>query len=52
MLTSLELERMPEGARLTPGMTASADIKVGMRSVISYFLTPLIRGFDESLREP
>jgi hypothetical protein len=29
-----------------------AEIKVGRRSVISYFLYPIIRAFDESLREP
>jgi HlyD family secretion protein len=29
-----------------------AEIKVGRRSVLSYFLYPLLRGLDESLREP
>ena len=52
MLTSTELNRLPEGARLTPGMTLSADIRVGTRTIISYFLSPIVRGFDESLREP
>jgi HlyD family secretion protein len=35
-----------------PGMKVRAEIKVGKRSVISYFLYPIIRVFDESLREP
>jgi HlyD family secretion protein len=52
VLTDLTLERLPEGARLIPGLTVSADIKVGMRTIMSYFMTPLVRGFDESLREP
>lgn len=52
VLSAQELERMPEGTRLIPGMTVSAEIKVGMRTVISYFLNPIIRGFDEGLREP
>lgn len=37
---------------LLPGMTVNAEIKVGRRSVISYFLYPLIKGLDESIREP
>ncbi|WP_246191280.1 HlyD family type I secretion periplasmic adaptor subunit [Aureimonas leprariae] len=41
-----------EGFRLLPGMTASAEIKVGHRKVISYLLYPLLRGLDESMREP
>jgi hemolysin D len=51
-LVKTQLERLPEGARLTPGMTVQADVKVGSRSVMSYFLNPLRRGMDESLREP
>lgn len=41
-----------EPVRLLPGMTVSAEIKVGRRTVISYFLYPLIRGLDDSIREP
>ncbi len=51
-LSSIKLQHMPEGARLIPGMTLSAEVKVGARSVISFFLYPLKRGFDESIREP
>jgi len=51
-LTQRELDKMPEGARLTPGMTVAADIKVGSRTVMSYFLNPVTRGLDESMREP
>jgi hemolysin D len=51
-LVNTHLDRMPEGARLIPGMTVSADIKVGSRSVLSYFLNPVTRGLDESMREP
>jgi hemolysin D len=51
-LPSTELQKLPDGARLIPGMTVSADIKVGSRSVLSYFLNPVTRGLDESMREP
>ncbi len=38
--------------RLIPGMTVTAEIKVGSRSVISYFLYPITRALNESIREP
>ena len=46
------LKSMPEQARLLPGMTVSAEIVVGKRSVISYLLWPLTKALDESIREP
>jgi HlyD family secretion protein len=51
-LTSGELRNVPEHFRLIPGMAVTAEIKAGERSVISYFLYPLLRGLDESIREP
>jgi HlyD family secretion protein len=51
-LSGAQLHDLPEGTRLIPGMTLTAEIKVGSRSVISYFLYPIMRGFDESIREP
>lgn len=51
-LVNTKLESLPEGARLIPGMTLSAEIKVGSRSVLSYFLNPLTKGLSESIREP
>lgn len=51
-LLSTTLQKVPSGFRLMPGMKVRAEIKVGKRSVISYFLYPIIRVFDESLREP
>ncbi|MDX7952118.1 HlyD family type I secretion periplasmic adaptor subunit [Lichenihabitans sp. Uapishka_5] len=38
--------------RLIPGMSLSAEVKAGSRSVISYFLEPVTRGLHESIREP
>ncbi len=51
-LVSNTLRNVPEGFRLMPGMKVRAEIKVGKRRVISYFLYPIIRALDESLREP
>lgn len=47
-----QLRQLPQGFRMLPGMTLTAEIHAGDRTVISYFLYPLIRGLDESLREP
>ncbi|WP_247894592.1 HlyD family type I secretion periplasmic adaptor subunit [Azospirillum sp. B510] len=51
-LTATRLEEVPDGTRLSPGMVASAEIRVGTRSILSYFLYPVIRALDESIREP
>ncbi|MBI3575310.1 MAG: HlyD family efflux transporter periplasmic adaptor subunit, partial [Gammaproteobacteria bacterium] len=36
---------------LTPGMTVTVEIKTGSRRLIEYFLSPLLRGAQESIRE-
>lgn len=36
---------------LTPGMAVTADIRTGKRSVIGYFLDPLLQTAQESMRE-
>ena len=51
-LTNTHLRKLPEQARLLPGMTLSAEIVVGKRSVISYLLWPIKRAVDESMQEP
>ncbi|MEI7514204.1 MAG: HlyD family type I secretion periplasmic adaptor subunit [Betaproteobacteria bacterium] len=47
-----KLKKMTEKSRLLPGMTLSAEIVVGKRSVMSYLLWPLTKAMDESIREP
>ncbi len=51
-MVDTRLEDLPEGAKLIPGMTLAAEIKVGTRSVMSFFLNPITRGLRESIREP
>jgi HlyD family secretion protein len=51
-LGPLTLQDVPRDFRLIPGMTSTAEILVGKRTIISYLLDPVIRVFDESLREP
>ncbi len=48
----IQLKKMHERARLLPGMTLTAEIVVGKRSVISYLLWPLTKALDESMHEP
>jgi HlyD family secretion protein len=43
---------MADGETLFPGMTVTAEVNVGARNVLAYFLYPITRGFSESLREP
>lgn len=51
-LVKATLDTAPENFRLVPGMPLSAEIKVGERSVLTYFLRPILRGLNEGLREP
>jgi HlyD family secretion protein len=46
------LSSMPALSKLLPGMSLSAEILVGKRSVISYLLWPLRKATAEALREP
>ena len=52
VLNNDEFSRRAAGSPLRPGMTATSEIVVGQRSVISYLLYPVIRALDEAAREP
>lgn len=52
LLEPITLKNLPEDFRLMPGMSATAEIKVGKRRVIHYFLYPILRYLDEGFREP
>ena len=43
---------VPAGFRLIPGMTLTADIDVGKRSLSRYVIGTVFHGLGESLREP
>jgi hemolysin D len=51
LASSNGLRAVPDSTRLMPGMTLSAEIVVGKRTILSYFLYPMLRAFDESIRE-
>lgn len=50
-LDDTRLDGVPAPTLLLPGMTLSGEVVTGQRSVISFFVYPLIRVLDESLRE-
>ncbi len=46
------LRDVPPDFRVTPGMTVAADIKVGKRTVLTYFVSRVIPLATEAMREP
>jgi hemolysin D len=51
-VTATDLRDVPRSFRLIPGMAVTAEIKAGERTILSYLLYPILRGLDESIREP
>jgi hemolysin D len=51
-LGEVKLNAVPDSFRLVPGMTLTADINVGSRSVFMYVLKGVIRSVNEAMREP
>ena len=51
-LDTVDLHNVPEGFRLIPGMTLTADVHVGTRSVLMYMIRGAVRGTNEAMREP
>jgi HlyD family secretion protein len=43
---------VPQNFRLIPGMTLTADVNVGTRSVAMYLIGGMIKGIKEAMREP
>jgi HlyD family secretion protein len=46
------LRNMVESSLLMPGMTMSAEIVVGKRTIMSYIAWPITKGLNEAIREP
>ncbi len=46
------LRDVPANFQVTPGMTVTADIKVGKRTVLEYFMSRIVPIATESMREP
>jgi hemolysin D len=52
LLSDARLGTASDPVMLLPGMAVSAEIMVGRRTVMSYFLYPLLKGLDTAIREP
>jgi HlyD family secretion protein len=51
-LKTITLRNVPDGFRLVPGITLTGDIHIGTRSLFTYLMGGVMRGFDEAMREP
>ena len=51
-MTNVDLHNVPGGFRLIPGMTLTADVHIGTRSVFMYITSGAMRGMGEAMREP
>ena len=51
-LTNVNLHNVPSGFRLIPGMTLTADVHIGTRSILMYMVSGALRGMGEAMREP
>ena len=48
----MQFDRRPgENLALQPGMTATAEVKTGQNTVLSYILKPVVKTMSESLGE-
>ncbi len=52
VLQKNDVRNLPRNAPLIPGMSLSAEIVVGKRTVIPYVMYPVMRELDEAIREP
>ena len=50
-LVRLEVVNMPENVTVISGLQGSVEMKTGERSILQYFLDPITKGLDESLKE-
>jgi HlyD family secretion protein len=51
-IDSVNLKDVPASFRLIPGMTLTADVKVGTRALGAYILGGMITGVGDAMREP
>lgn len=51
-ITEMQFHDVPASFRLVPGMTLSADIHIGTRTLFQYIAGGVARGFSGAMREP
>lgn len=50
-IVKLELDEDNENIRIISGLSGAVEIKTDKRTVMDYFLEPIVKGFGESLKE-
>lgn len=50
-LVKLEIIDVPDSINIVSGLSGSVEIKTDKRTVMEYFLDPIMKGFGESLKE-
>lgn len=50
-LVKLEITDVPDGINIVSGLSGNVEIKTDKRTVMEYFLDPIMKGFGESLKE-
>jgi multidrug efflux pump subunit AcrA (membrane-fusion protein) len=50
-LVKIEVNDIPDGINIISGLSGSVEVKTDQRTVMEYFLDPIIKGFGESLKE-
>lgn len=51
-LGPIHFRNLDKPARLVPGMSMTAEIKIGQRTIMTYFLYPMMKALDEAGHEP
>jgi membrane fusion protein, hemolysin D len=51
-LTNVNLRNVPPSFRLIPGMTLTAEVHIGTRSILMYLVEGAVRTMSEAMREP
>ena len=50
-LVKLDVDNSNPNINVMSGLTGSVEVKVGKRSVMRYFLDPIVKGFGDSMKE-
>ena len=50
-LVKLDVENSNEKIDIMSGLTGTVEVKVGKRSIMRYFLDPIVKGFGDSMKE-